>query len=170
MIEETLRLHKLYLNNEEGGVRANLEGANLKGADLRRVYLRRAYLRGADLTGSDLRGANLRLANLKKADLEGANLEGAYLRGADLEGANLTDANLEAANLEGAIKIPIHCKWSHGITDDKIQIGCEIRSIEDWDKFFESDEVIETPRDTYEFLQIKAVYNAYKAYLTTLKQ
>ena len=62
----------------------------------------------------------------------------------------------------------MHCKWSHGITDGLIHIGCEKRSIEEWDAFFASSEVITTERGTDEFKQIEAVYNAYKAYLQTL--
>lgn len=88
-----------------------------------------------------------------KALKQGAYLIGAYLRGADLE---------------GAIKIPIYCKWSHGVTDGFIHIGCEKRSVDDWKKFLDSDEVIETKRDTQEFKQIKAVICAYIAYLETL--
>lgn len=87
---------------------------------------------------------------------------------ADLTGADLTGSDLTGADLTGVIKIPMHCKWSHGITDNMIHIGCEKRTIEDWDKFFASNEVIETERGTPEFKQIEAVYNAYKAYILTL--
>ena len=59
----TLRLHKLWLKGDKGGVRANLSGANLS---------------GADLAGADLRNANLE-TNLENADLENANLAGADL-------------------------------------------------------------------------------------------
>lgn len=87
----------------------------------------------------------------------------------ELDAKRLQGANLEGADLQGAIKMPIYCKWSHGITDSNlIQIGCEKKTIEEWDDFFASDEVIETERNTPEFKQIQAVYNAYKAYLTTL--
>jgi hypothetical protein len=55
-----LRKHKLWLNGEMGGERADLRGANLRGADLRGADLRGADLYGADLRGADLRGANLR--------------------------------------------------------------------------------------------------------------
>ena len=122
-LDETLRLHKLWLNNDKNGVRANL---------------READLRGANLTWADLTWANLREANLREADLTGAD------------------------------KIPMYCKWNHGITDNMIHIGCKKRSIEDWDEFFASDEVIQTPRNTPEFTQIHAIYNAYKAYLETI--
>ena len=52
-LQEKLSLHKKWLNNEDGGQRADLRGAYLQGADLR----------GADLQGANLRGANLRGAN-----------------------------------------------------------------------------------------------------------
>ena len=86
---ESLKLHVLYLNGEENGVRMNLEdcdlreidlsGANLSRADLSRAYLSGAYLSGADLSRADLSGANLSGANLSGADLSGANLSRAYL-------------------------------------------------------------------------------------------
>lgn len=59
-----LNRHKKWLNNEEGGEKADLSGAdlsraNLIGADLSRVNLSRANLRGADLSGANLCGADL---------------------------------------------------------------------------------------------------------------
>ena len=144
--------------------RANLYGANLSGADLSG-----ADLYGADLSWADLSGADLSGADLSGADLSRANLSGADLYGADLSGADLYGADLSWAKLSGAI-MPIFCKWhTHGIVDNKIKIGCETRSIEDWDSFFASDEVITTPRNTDEFKQIMAVYESYKAYLTHMK-
>ena len=82
MLNEILKKHKMWLNNEENGERANLSGANLRGANLS----------GANLRGADLSGANLRNANLWGADLWGANLGNADLRGADLSDANLSGA------------------------------------------------------------------------------
>ena len=73
------------------------------------------------------------------------------------------------ADLSGAIKVPIFCKWSLGITEGMIHIGCEKRTIEEWDEFFAGDTIIKTQRNTDEFKQIKAVYNAYKAYLLAFK-
>ena len=131
-IAEVIRLHGLWLADQEGGKRAdltdailtgailtgailtgaiirwaNLRGANLRGANLTGANLRGAILNGADLNGADLRGADLRGADLTRADLTGANLTradltGANLTGADLTRANLTDANLRGANLRGA--------------------------------------------------------------------
>ena len=43
-IKKILELHKKWLNNEEGGVRADLSGANLRGADLEGAILSGAIL------------------------------------------------------------------------------------------------------------------------------
>jgi hypothetical protein len=154
---------------------AGLSRAFLRYADLRYADLSYAFLSDADLRGADLRGADLRRANLSGADLRRANLSGADLSGAELRRANLSGADLSGAELSGAkgldatIKMPMYCKWSHGITKGNlIHIGCEKRTIEEWDVFFASDKVLSTERNTDEFRQIEAVYNAYKAYLTTL--
>ena len=101
-LKEVLRLHKLWLDDEEGGERANLEGASLEWANLARANLAVASLEGANLEWANLARANLARANLEGAYLEGAYLEGASLAGADLARANLEGANLEGANLEGA--------------------------------------------------------------------
>jgi uncharacterized protein YjbI with pentapeptide repeats len=53
-INETLRLHKAWINGEKGGKRADLQDANLRCADLRRANLTDADMRGADLRGADL--------------------------------------------------------------------------------------------------------------------
>ena len=158
---------------------ANLEDANLRDVNLEDVNLRGANLRGADLRGANLIDVNLRGANLRGADLRGANLEGANLigvnliganlEGADLRDANLRDANLIGVNLRGAIKLPIYCSWSIGITDNQIHIGCEKGTIEEWDLFFASDKVLNTERNTPEFKQIKAAYEGYKAYYLALQ-
>ncbi len=106
-LKEILKKHELWLNNEEGGERANLrradlEGANLQDADLHGADLRKADLRGANLGWADLRGANLHGADLRGADLEGANLQYADLREANLQGADLQYADLHGADLGGA--------------------------------------------------------------------
>jgi len=95
-ITETLRRHKLWLDDDPDGVRANLTDADLRGADLS----------GAKLRYANLEGAKLRNANLEGANLTGANLRRANLRNADLRGANLIDAELSGADLSGAIGLP----------------------------------------------------------------
>ena len=64
-IKQVLDLHKKWLNEEDGGERANLRWADL----------RVATLSGADLRGADLSGANLRGVDLCWADLRGADLD-----------------------------------------------------------------------------------------------
>jgi hypothetical protein len=145
------------------------EGANLQFANLKSADLRCANLQFARLESANLQFANLESANLQFARLEFANLESANLKSANLESANLQFANLESANLRGAIKLPIYCKWSIGITNNQIHIGCEKRTIEEWDLFFASEKVISTERDTPEFKQIKAAYEGYKAYYLALQ-
>ena len=84
--------HKLWLDNKDGGERANLVGANLAGA----------RLVDARLDGANLAYANLRGANLAGANLDGAKLAFAKLSYANLDGANLAFAKLSYANLAGA--------------------------------------------------------------------
>ena len=64
-LQTILEKHKLWLQCEVGGERANLTGADLT----------RANLTGADLTGADLTRANLTWANLTGADLTGTCLD-----------------------------------------------------------------------------------------------
>ena len=61
-LKEILERHRKWLNDEDGGERANLYEANLYGANLREANLREADLREADLHEADLYGANLREA------------------------------------------------------------------------------------------------------------
>ena len=101
-LAEILAAHKLWLNGEKGGVRANLSEADLSGANLSRANLSGADLSGANLSRANLSGANLSRANLSWANLSGADLSGANLSRADLSGANLSRADLSRANLSGA--------------------------------------------------------------------
>ena len=114
-LAEVLRLHQLWLNDEEGGERANLGGA----------YLVRA--------------------NLVRANLRGANLDGANLDGANLDGANLDGANLVRANLVGAGRVArmavfsglyrYQC-WAVATADGTawVRMGCLWKTVEEWDR------------------------------------
>ena len=132
-LQEILDQHQLWLNNN-GGKRANLQGADLRYIDLCKANLHRADLQGARLGGADLSFADLKDANLRNADLPNVTLYGANLRDADLHktdlccadlsfadlcytdlsyanlyGANLLYANLHGADLNGAILYNIKC-------------------------------------------------------------
>ena len=100
-IKEVLELHEKWLNNEEGGVRANLKYANLICADLSNCNLS-----GADLTNADLRNANLKYANLS-----GADLTNAYLVNVDLTNADLSNCNLSGADLTNAYLVDVDLKY-----------------------------------------------------------
>jgi uncharacterized protein YjbI with pentapeptide repeats len=65
-LNEILSNHKKWLDNEEGGERADLSGAYLGGANLR----------DADFREANLVGANLRYADFREANLHGTILEG----------------------------------------------------------------------------------------------
>ena len=58
-LNEIIASHGKWLRDEEGGKRANLDGANLDGANLYGANLRMANLYGANLDGANLDGANL---------------------------------------------------------------------------------------------------------------
>ena len=94
--------HKKWLNNNDGGERADLNGADLRGADLSDADLRYADLRDADLRRADLSGADLRGANLSDADLSDADLRRTELSHANLSCTNLSHADLGDADLSGA--------------------------------------------------------------------
>jgi hypothetical protein len=87
--------HKKWRRGEEGGSRANLEGAYLEGAYLADANLADANLEGANLTGADLADADLADANLARANLAGAYLAGAYLAGAYLARAKNLPIGIE---------------------------------------------------------------------------
>ena len=117
-LKQILELHKKWLDNEDGGKRADLSGADLRAADLR----------GANLWGADLRGANLR----------SADLSGAGLRGADLRGANLWDVT---GNKKEIFTFQTN-KYTVVIYQDRIQIGCKNFSQSEWFNFSD-DEITE---------------------------
>jgi uncharacterized protein YjbI with pentapeptide repeats len=106
-LKSILDRHAKWLDDGEGGERANLSEANLSGADLSRANLSwtnlsKANLLGADLSKANLSEADLSEANLSEANLSRANLSWTNLSGADLAGANLSGADLSGANLSQA--------------------------------------------------------------------
>lgn len=98
-LQETLRLHRLWVLGDPGGKRADLSCANLSCANLYRANLSCANLYSANLSGANLSCANLSSANLYRANLSGANLSGANLYCANLYRADLSGAKLSGAKL-----------------------------------------------------------------------
>ena len=76
-LSDILSKHKLWLEYDPSGVRADLSGANLSGANLFRANPFRANLSDSDLSGANLSDSDLSGANLFRANLSGANLSGA---------------------------------------------------------------------------------------------
>ncbi len=111
---------------------------DLSGADLSGAYLRGADLRGADLSGADLSGAYLRGAYLSGADLSGADLSGAYLSGAYLSGAYLRGAYLSGEKLTKEPLMISGLKYFVIIAVEKIHIGCQVHTANEWKKFKDS--------------------------------
>ena len=103
-LDKILAKHEKWLNDKDGGERANLRGANLQYANLQDADLRRANLQNANLQDADLRRANLQNANLRGANLQDASLQNANLQYANLQNANLQNANLRRANIN-------FCSW-----------------------------------------------------------
>ena len=181
--DENLEIKELAQNNNANLRNANLRNANLEYANLRNANLEYANLYNANLYNANLRNANLEYANLRNANLEYANLRNANLEYANLRNANLRNANLRNANLRNA-NLPIYCKWivsykvfsnSEKVTINnidinliQIEIGCKSKTIKEWDLWFDSQETYSTQRDTFEFKQIKGMYRAYRAFLTTV--
>jgi uncharacterized protein YjbI with pentapeptide repeats len=88
-LNAVIQKHRLWLDDEEGGKRANLISADLRGAylicaDLRGAYLSGAYLRGADLRGAYLRDAGWMpiIPNIHSSVYAAASAEGALDMGA----------------------------------------------------------------------------------------
>jgi acylphosphatase len=107
---EIVRLHGIWRNGEDGGVRANFSGY--------------------DLSWLDLCNANLSYANLSDADLSDANL---------FE-ANLNGVNLRDAIGNGREIITIQTSVYHvNYTSTEIQIGCEKHTIEEWKNFTDEE-------------------------------
>ena len=102
-LQEILRLHKMWLNNEPGGKRADLRGSNLRGSNLS----------GSNLSDSDLRDSDLRDSNLRHSNLSGSNL-----RGSNLSGSNLSDSNLRGAELDYSC-LPLWCGSLSAHFDDR---------------------------------------------------
>jgi len=150
-LAEIISKHHSWLCDEEDGERANLRSVDLRSVDLSGANLSDANLSSVDLRGANLSDANLSDANLSDANLSSVDLSGANLSYANLSGANLRGANLSYANLRGAASIwgaignmsevkSIQCDyWPVTYTAERMQIGCQFHTIEDWWNFGDSE-------------------------------
>ena len=111
-LTEILKLHEMWLNEEEGGAQAKFEDLDLRGLDFRGANLIKADFKDADCSGVDFTGADLRCA-----DFTGANLTGADFAGANLKWANFYKAHVTGARFNGAIIDCADFRWARGIVD-----------------------------------------------------
>lgn len=140
-LSEILEKHQKWLRNESGGKRAdlrhmnlsraNLSYANLSEAVLSYAYLNGANLRNADMSGADMRGAILRYAVLCGADMSYADLSFTNLIGVDLSTAKL---NYCIGNMREVKSMQIDT-WRVVLCGNKLSIGCETHSVEEWASF-----------------------------------
>lgn len=72
-----LKEHRLWLNHEDGGKRADLRDVDLSRQDLRNIDLSSATLRNVRLRYGTISNVNLRSADLSHVDLSHADLSGA---------------------------------------------------------------------------------------------
>ncbi|WP_205408899.1 DNA N-6-adenine-methyltransferase [Listeria goaensis] len=137
-LDEKIRLHEMWLNDQYEGDMLRVSSTNLVGLDLSYSNLTGAFLPCANLSFSNLTGANLRSTDLRdaklttnsltNADLSYSNLSGANLSFADLSYSNLTGANLTGANLTGANLN--HCNWQdmRGLSVIAVQVDTTRRN------------------------------------------
>ena len=137
-----------YTENPEGKI-ADLRGTDLRGTDLSEANLSEADLRGANLSEANLSEANLIEANLSEANLRLANLRSVNLRRANLRGTDLSEADLRGAigNAKevksGQIELYSFTYWR-----DKLSIGCQIKTLNQW-KEFDASNLNEREQETW---------------------
>lgn len=112
-LDEVIRKHKLWLNGEEGGERANLidkdlrgldmDGADMRDARMEHVDMRYASMRNADMRNAHMRDANMEYIYMRSANMENADMVNVNMRFAIMMGANMEDANMEYADIRNAI-------------------------------------------------------------------
>src|SRR5437667_179065 len=68
-LAEILAAHERFFRGQDGGARADLEGADLSRADLQ----------GVNVSGARFRGADMGVTILRETDLTGADLSGVDL-------------------------------------------------------------------------------------------
>ena len=93
-LREILEKHEKWLNDEDGGEKADMQQSDMQRANMQRANMQRANMKWADMRGvdmqqSDMRGADMRGANMQWADMRGADMQWADMRGADMRGVDL---------------------------------------------------------------------------------
>lgn len=135
---------------------SNLSNANLSTANLASSTFYKTNLTNANLSNTELRNAKLNRANLNNTNMSGAIIYKTHLNGAEFNNTNVTETPLN-----------IFSNWNIYYTlPDLITIGCEKKTIAEWDDWFKnSKEEYDNPRNSKIFQQIFAHYSAVKTYI-----
>ena len=98
-LNKILDKHEKWLNDEEGGERADLSGKDVQGLDFSFRNLKRAYMAGTNMEGADMIRANMIGAEMTGANMTRANMIGVNLTEADMTGTNMAGANIDFSAL-----------------------------------------------------------------------
>lgn len=101
-IEELVKEHKKWLQQERQEPVTDFIGGNFNKATLGRTDFERANMTDAIFSVANLRNSNFTEAILKFANFGGSNLTGANFKGADCQGVNFKECKLTGANFTNA--------------------------------------------------------------------
>ena len=131
-LNEILQKHKMWLNNDKGGERADLRGTDLKNADLRGADLSDANLRGADLRGADLRYADLTSIETNMNTI-GYNLacpeEGSFIGYKKANGCIVELLILEDSKRSSATTMKCRCDKAKVLDIEDIKTGLKVQVV-----------------------------------------
>ena len=108
--ERVMADHKLWLEDNTKGKRADLSEIDLSEQDLSGMDFSHANMMGINLRGSNLSDANLSYADLSKAYLHNVDLTNATINGACFFNANLTKITMDGCKGEDA-RFHFACMW-----------------------------------------------------------
>lgn len=128
---EALQLHKLWLDGDLDGVRADFSGKDLSGLSFAYASLKRAICVGTNFTGADFRGANFSGANCMDAKFPDADFTDAICMDANFSGADFHDATGDGKR----IRTTKTDRYTINHHDDRCQIGCKNYSLAEWSEF-----------------------------------
>ena len=146
----------------------NYKYLDLSDSDLSHSNLSRSNLSHSDLSDSDLSHSNLSRSNLSHSNLSRSNLSHSNLSDSDLSHSNLSRSDVVNTKIFSIN----NAKWNIYIFKNQIQIGCKIKSYEDWvkcdwmkDKY---DEYFNTKLEYDNF--VKFIKYNYKIYIKYIKR
>lgn len=124
--DEMMRLHEIWLDGEEGGRRAIMQGEDLRnvnmnradmmGVNMQRANTQRADMQDANMWGADMRGANMQRANMQRANMQHVDMQHADMRSAEMQRTDMRGVNIDYSAW------PLCCGSLKAYVDDRIAI------------------------------------------------